>query len=124
MKFLQEVTEWSASNIPNHIYYLNDSKTRMVGYIKSGTDILVKLKSPVNIDIRGRKFVELKNLKAERDEVYFGVKQVEAKPVDSIEVKGSKGQTYTMTKNLSGRYTCSCPGYMFRRTCKHIQTVS
>jgi hypothetical protein len=35
------------------------------------------------------------------------------------QVSGSKGSTYTVTKNKSG-YTCSCPGFTFRKSCKHI----
>jgi hypothetical protein len=35
------------------------------------------------------------------------------------QVSGSKGSTYTVTKNRSG-YTCTCPGFTFRKSCKHI----
>lgn len=35
-------------------------------------------------------------------------------------VKGSKGITYTVTTLPTGRQTCTCPGFTFRRTCKHI----
>ncbi len=45
------------------------------------------------------------------------------KPVDTakvtIEVKGSKGDTYIVTKE-SGKSSCTCPGFSFRRTCKHL----
>lgn len=33
-------------------------------------------------------------------------------------VQGSKGQLYTVT--LGARPTCTCTGFQFRRTCKHI----
>jgi hypothetical protein len=33
-------------------------------------------------------------------------------------VKGSKGEVYTVT--LGARPTCTCTGFQFRRTCKHI----
>jgi hypothetical protein len=35
------------------------------------------------------------------------------------QVSGSKGNTYTVTKNSSG-YTCTCPGFTFRKNCKHV----
>lgn len=35
-------------------------------------------------------------------------------------VKGSKGDTYVVTKD-NGHVSCTCSGYKFRRTCKHIQ---
>ncbi len=33
-------------------------------------------------------------------------------------VKGSKGQEYVVT--LGSKKTCTCPGFTFRHTCKHI----
>ena len=124
MKYLQEVTDWGDHNIPNHIYYLNDSKSKMVGYIKAGTKALFKFSKPMSIDVRGRKFVELKDKKAESDEVYFGKPEAQVKPKDAIEVKGSNGKVYLLTKNNSGKYSCTCPGFTFRHTCKHIKEVS
>lgn len=37
-------------------------------------------------------------------------------------VAGSKGNTYTVIKEGS-RSTCTCPGYSFRKTCKHLSMV-
>lgn len=34
-------------------------------------------------------------------------------------VQGSKGKTYTVTLD-HGRYECNCPGFQFRRSCKHV----
>ena len=34
-------------------------------------------------------------------------------------VKGSRGATYTLTRQPNGKWMCSCPGYSFRRFCKH-----
>jgi hypothetical protein len=39
-----------------------------------------------------------------------------------ITVQGSKGNTYIVTKE-GGKASCSCPGYNFRRTCKHVREV-
>lgn len=120
MKYMQEITDWGTHNTPNHIYYLNDDKSKMVGYIKAGTKALFKFKKPITIDVRGRKFVELKDRKTESDEVYFGKKQTEFKPKDAIEVQGSNGKVYLLTKNANGKYNCTCPGFSFRHTCKHV----
>lgn len=38
-------------------------------------------------------------------------------------VTGSKGETYIITKE-NGRASCSCPGYNFRRTCRHVQELA
>lgn len=44
--------------------------------------------------------------------------------VERIErtVAGSKGNTYTVIKEGT-RATCTCPGYSFRKTCKHLAMV-
>ena len=60
------------------------------------------------------------------DEVgkYMIVEQREAPPqpagVVSYEVQGSRGNTYTVSDN-GGTWTCSCPGFGWRRKCKHVE---
>ena len=39
---------------------------------------------------------------------------------DTQVVQGSKGKQYIVTTLPTGRKTCTCPGFSFRRTCKHI----
>lgn len=34
-------------------------------------------------------------------------------------VKGSKGEDYIVTGN-NGKWTCTCAGFQFRKSCKHI----
>lgn len=50
--------------------------------------------------------------------------QLEPKTEDKkvITVSGSKGNTYTVTKEF-GRTSCTCTGYTFRKTCKHLSLV-
>jgi hypothetical protein len=38
-------------------------------------------------------------------------------------VKGSKGNTYTVTRNGRG-WTCQCAGFQFRKQCKHVSELS
>jgi hypothetical protein len=40
--------------------------------------------------------------------------------VRSYEVHGSKGNTYTVSDN-GGTWTCTCPGFGWRRKCKHVE---
>ena len=40
----------------------------------------------------------------------------------SWSVKGSKGNIYTV-KLSQGMYSCSCPGFGFRRKCRHIAEI-
>jgi|TARA_R110000824_G_scaffold49608_3_gene139270 hypothetical protein len=37
-------------------------------------------------------------------------------------VKGSKGNIYSVALS-EGAYTCSCPGFGFRRNCRHIKEI-
>lgn len=41
---------------------------------------------------------------------------------NSWRVKGSKGNIYTV-KLSDGAYSCSCPGFGFRRKCRHITEI-
>lgn len=52
--------------------------------------------------------------------------EADASAVDDIdnqsntwEVKGSTGSSYIVTQN-GDRWSCTCKGYMFRNSCKHI----
>lgn len=36
-------------------------------------------------------------------------------------VTGSKGKTYLVTQEPNGRITCTCPGFTYRRDCKHAR---
>lgn len=43
--------------------------------------------------------------------------------VKVFSVKGSKGNTYTVTRNGNG-WNCTCAGFQFRRQCKHVSELS
>jgi hypothetical protein len=38
-------------------------------------------------------------------------------------IKGSKGNIYIVTRN-SNKWDCTCPGFSFRKTCKHVSELS
>ena len=48
------------------------------------------------------------------------IKKTKEKGVYQIESKSSKGKFYDV--NILNR-TCTCPGFRFRRSCRHIQEV-
>ena len=104
---VQEVTKWVDIEYsePNHIYLLEGD--RVHAYIPKGADTARYFKKPLRIDQRRRKFVKL-----------------DYNPFDTtvksnlIKVLGSKGNEYFIDPDAQ---TCSCPGFTFRNTCKHIK---
>lgn len=124
MLYLQEVTEWNASyTVHNHIYYVNDRQSKMVGYIPNGSKRVKFFSKPISFDRRGRKFIKVLDRKAEKDSVYFEEQKVAKSDAKTHTVQGSRGSTYIITEN-AGRFTCSCPGFMFRNKCKHVEEFS
>lgn len=113
MKFYQEITEWKSST-PNHVYLLNDSKSRMAGYVPVASQQLIMMSEPLPFASRYRKFVPVPD--------QWGY--VPAKSdVKTWQVIGSTGEVYTVEETANGR-ACSCAGFRFRGKCKHTDTVS
>lgn len=124
MKYIKEVTEWNAGYaVPNHTYYVNDAGKVAIGYIREGDKTLVKFSKPFTLDTRGRKFTVLRE-RGEPDSVYFAAVETPktAPSAETRTVEGSGGKVYTLTKQ-GNRWTCSCPGFTFRNTCKHSQSL-
>ena len=56
---------------------------------------------------------------------YMPYKARESKPIAGEKVwhvEGSKGNMYTV-KLSAGAYSCTCPGFGFRRKCRHIEEI-
>ena len=120
MKAFLEITEWADTEFDcNHIYWMDDSKDKMYAYAKFGNPSDTKIfKNPIRIDTRGRKFKEVANT--------FGFtvpKKEIAVSNTTWTVQGTKGAEYIVEKDGSV-YTCTCPGFKFRGSCRHIEEVS
>lgn len=60
MNILQETTsDWKVPT-PNHTYIFGTSSMKAIGYIKEGTKVAIKFKTPMGFDKRRRTFVTLK----------------------------------------------------------------
>lgn len=106
MEAVTEVTEWNFEGpAPNHVYLMDGSKA--VAYIPFGKGKAIYFSKPLVIDKRGRKFKPLKRNP-------FKVEVAETRRA----VVGSKGETYWVDDREG---TCTCPGFTFRGTCKHLK---
>jgi len=113
MKWFAETTEWTGAVAPNHVYLLDDSKSKMYAYKPFGTGKIQVFKNPIRIDVRGRKF--------QVNPVQFKTKLEEEEPEGRYWiVKGSKGDEYRVSE-VNGNYSCSCSGFRFRSKCRHIE---
>ena len=119
MKAFKEITEWDSDfAVPNHVYFLNDSRDKMYGYVNSKTGLVQTVKKPYRFHTRGRKFQEVKNT------WNFSADETPA-PVagQTWQVAGSKGDIYTVTLEL-GTWSCTCSGFKFRGQCRHVESIS
>jgi hypothetical protein len=115
MKAFQETTEWATDfAMPNHVYFLSDSKDKMYGYVKSSTGKIQEMSTPYRFKASGRKFKEVANV--------WGFKIAEDVPEGFVKIViGSKGERYTITEVNNVRQ-CSCPGFKFRGKCRHTES--
>lgn len=106
----RETTVWvdNTSQI-NHTYWLEGD--HMAAYIPHGTGQPVWFKTPIRISRSGRKFEPVS------DHLFVDSVSVTA-PSTTIQVRGSRGDWYTVDQDLN---TCTCPGYTYRGTCKHVK---
>jgi hypothetical protein len=109
MEAVVETTVWNDSNNANHTYLLDG--TKMVAYIKVGSTTPIYFKKPITIDKRGRKFAPVK------PNPFKFLK----KKSTIIKVSGSKGNIYSIDTEDK---TCTCPGYVYRGSCKHIMELT
>lgn len=117
MKAFQELTVWATEfDMPNHVYFLNDSKEKMYGYVQSSTGMVHTMSTPYKFKAGGRKFKEVEN------RWNFKIAEDEPEIVTGKEYKvpGSKGAIYTVT-NDHGVWSCTCPASKWQKgECKHI----
>lgn len=102
MKWMRETTVWEDGMDCNHTYLLDGDKC--YAYVKQGTNEHKVFSKPMTFDLRGRKFEFVKE--------YTPKKKANTKVYT-----GSKGETYTVDLDEG---TCTCPGFRFRGTCKHV----
>ena len=118
MKAFQEITEWDCEfAVPNHVYFLSDSKDKMYGYVKASTGELKEMNSPLKFKASGRKFKEVNNTWG------FFPKEELILIGETHRVLGSNGSIYNVT-NDRGSWNCTCPASKWQAgDCKHIKSL-
>lgn len=102
---MEALRETTGGLFPAHTYLLDSNN--LVAYIKVGDTQPFYFKNPIKgFDKRGRKFEAVKPNP-------FNIK----KESNAIKITGSKGQTYFVDREQA---TCTCPGFTFRGSCKHL----
>jgi hypothetical protein len=102
---MEALRETTGGQFPPHIYLLDGNN--LVSYIKNGETEPFYFKNPIKgFDKRGRKF-----------EVVKPNPFKEQRKSNAIAVTGSKGQVYYVDAEAR---TCTCPGFQFRGSCKHL----
>ena len=118
MKAFQELTEWDVDfDMPNHVYFLSDSKDKMYGYVKHGTGEILEVATPYKFKASGRKFKEVANTWG-----FFPREEI-VPAGETYRVAGSKGAVYTVN-NDKGTWACTCPASKWQAgECKHIKAL-
>lgn len=107
MIVVKETTEWSTDFQPNHILFLSNDRSKLLAYINSNTGKQVVLKTPIDFNPRYRTFEMIQKIDDE---------------AQGIPVKSASGNVYYVT-NDNGKWQCTCTGYKYHGTCKHIKHV-
>jgi hypothetical protein len=120
LKILEEVTDWKVHyRQPNHVYLM--SGDRVIAMSRWGKEPPEYLASQSRIDRRGRKFIEVKRNRWGFD-MKVSVISDEKPKGETWTVTGSRGDEYTVSLS-DGRWSCTCPGAMFRGACRHIAQI-
>jgi hypothetical protein len=109
MRAVKEITNWDLDYQPNHVYLLDGDK--LIAYIPANSTEPEYLKTPMRIETRNRKFIDLK------------VSPFTVTTKSSlVEVKGSKGDSYWVDLDKG---TCTCPAFKYSKSngCKHIKDI-
>ena len=100
---MEAVIETTGDQFPAHTYLLDGNN--LVAYVKKGETVPFYFKNPIKgFDKRGHKF-------APGNINLFTTKKAQ----NERTVIGSSGQAYTVTEQ-----SCTCPGFTYRGTCKHM----
>ena len=111
MEVLREITDWGSHRVNNNDYIVNNAG-KLLAYRKATQGEWEILSGKMRFDRSRRKFLKLDEEVPEQLKVHHFV------PAGALVYKSSNGNEYMV---IDG--TCTCPGYKFRRKCKHLDLV-
>jgi hypothetical protein len=112
----KEITQWEdGATAINHTYLLDGDS--MIAYMRVGTSVPFYFKAPIRISRSGRKF-EVVDPNPFEHVPEVVVEQTTSD--NTVEIEGSKGARYILDRVLC---TCTCPGFTYRGTCKHVKEL-
>ena len=116
-KAYKETTVWADGSgaAINHTYLLSGDS--MIAYMRVGTLVPFYFKNPIRISRSGRRFEPVE------PNPFLSIPTVvveQSVSANTREIEGSNGARYIL--DLDSK-TCTCPGYTYRGTCKHIKLL-
>lgn len=102
---MREVTNWNNSN---HTYIVDNSQSKLLGYIPEGKKKRIMFELPMSFSNSKRKFEIIERIDDNESNV--------------TKITSESGNVYYV-KNEDGHYSCSCIGFKYHGKCKHINQV-
>lgn len=100
------------------------SKTTITGIVEKATRFtppdFVRIVTDFDSPVRIREIPLHRVTAIEYADGRGAARQNTKQDTETWSVDGSKGSRYTVIRNKS-TWTCTCPGFQFRKTCRHIK---
>jgi hypothetical protein len=102
------------------------NKTTITGVVEKATRFtppnFVRIVTDFNSPVRIREIPLNRITNLEFADGRIAVRELVKTETETWSIDGSKGSKYTVvcTRN---KWTCTCPGFQFRRSCRHIQEL-
>ena len=102
------------------------NKTTITGIVEKATRFtppdFVRIVTDFNSPVRIREIPLSRITNLEFADGRIAVQQAVKQDTKTWSVNGSKGSKYTVVRTRN-KWTCTCPGFQFRRSCRHIQEL-
>ena len=108
----RETTAWLEGTAVNHVYLIDGDS--FLAYIRAGTKEPFWFKKPIKFSRTGRRFEVVATDP-------FGMSFNVLSPVNTRQVAGSGGKIYIINLDEG---SCTCQGYTFRGSCKHVKELA